>query len=232
MSAGLFGYSQVCEAAGIPHSTLRNWVSSDPPAVLMKAEDRAMVGRGHALTFTFRRVVAIAITAELVRLGWRPRQAAIAAEMVPYEELEKHNMVAPADDTGVPFRRAASAVGLPKFALQNWLNRRQVTLRADVTRRGQAWRRFTFHDIVKLSVMRCLISAGISVDQANQAAGLIDIRDIPDGLFLLVRQEGGRVEAKCVFAQDVLAGLDVWESMTVINVTSLYRKCRDRLAEA
>jgi hypothetical protein len=79
MDTARFFTADACRAAGINSVTLKNWISRDPPAVLLTASDRAshVSGRPHLLTF--RRVMQIAITAELVRLGWGPRAAAIAA---------------------------------------------------------------------------------------------------------------------------------------------------------
>jgi hypothetical protein len=79
MDTARFFTADACRAAGIDTATLKNWISRDPPAILLTENDRAshVSGRPHLLTF--RRVVQITIVAELVRLGWGPRVAAIAA---------------------------------------------------------------------------------------------------------------------------------------------------------
>jgi hypothetical protein len=87
-----FFTGQMCGGAGIGHQTLKNWITRDPPALLISAADRALfaaqgiriatephdrlstqTGRPHL--FTFRRVLQAAIVAELSRLGVVPRQA-------------------------------------------------------------------------------------------------------------------------------------------------------------
>ncbi|TPG44222.1 hypothetical protein EAH89_27785 [Roseomonas nepalensis] len=69
---------QVCQAADINLSTLKNWMMRDPPIILMKKDrgDSERGGRGSPLLFSFNRVLQIAITAELVRMGLAPRRAA------------------------------------------------------------------------------------------------------------------------------------------------------------
>jgi hypothetical protein len=76
-----FTSAQVCEAAGISASTLKNWVSREPQVVLLREEDRENErgGKGIPLTFSFNRVMQVALTAELVRFGWQPRAATLAA---------------------------------------------------------------------------------------------------------------------------------------------------------
>ncbi len=70
---------QACEAAGIDSATLKNWVSRKPPAVLLTAAERVKFSQRSRFEFSYQRVMQIAITAELVRLGFQPRHAGILA---------------------------------------------------------------------------------------------------------------------------------------------------------
>lgn len=97
-----FFSGDACKAAGIDGATLKNWIVRDPPVILTTDEDRAAfaaayaqdehaigpegpshermaTGSGRSHLFTWRRVMQIALTAELVRLGLPPRKAGIVA---------------------------------------------------------------------------------------------------------------------------------------------------------
>src|SRR5688500_13658042 len=74
-----FTSAEVCQAAGISAETLKNWVSRKPAAILLDKKDQAATARGVPIRFSFNRVMQIALTAELVRLGWQPRAAAMVA---------------------------------------------------------------------------------------------------------------------------------------------------------
>lgn len=82
----------VCRAASIKYLLLKNWVNRSPPAILISNEDREKLkgvkgpslervadGPKRAYLFTFRRVMQVSITADLVRLGIPPRKAGVAA---------------------------------------------------------------------------------------------------------------------------------------------------------
>lgn len=78
LSIPRFFTSDACKAAGIEMTTLRNWISRDPPAILLREEDRAaIVGGAHLLSY--RRVMQIALTAFLSRCGLSPRRAGMMA---------------------------------------------------------------------------------------------------------------------------------------------------------
>lgn len=62
--------------ASISVDTLKNWVSRDPPMVLISREK---TGKGNPILYSFARVVQIAIVAELISHGVRHRRAAMAA---------------------------------------------------------------------------------------------------------------------------------------------------------
>jgi hypothetical protein len=74
-----FTSAEVCAAANITPATLKNWVSRRPAAVLLTKDDQAASAKGSPIQYSFRRVMQVAITAELVRLGWQPRPAAMVA---------------------------------------------------------------------------------------------------------------------------------------------------------
>lgn len=77
--AAQFLAGDACKAAGIDNATLKNWIHPDRRAILMSEDDRRAMGSGRAHLFTFRRVMQIALTAELVQLGFPPRKAGIMA---------------------------------------------------------------------------------------------------------------------------------------------------------
>jgi hypothetical protein len=91
LDAPQFFTADACKAAGIEQSTLKNWIVRSPPAILISEEDRASIGAagpshermaggsGRSHLFTFRRVMQIALCAELVRLGFPPRKAGLIA---------------------------------------------------------------------------------------------------------------------------------------------------------
>lgn len=94
-----FFTGDACKAAGIDNATLKNWITRSPPAILMSEEDRAefaergftdesfdrqsyerlAMGAGRSHLFTYRRVMQLALCAELVRLGFPPRKAGMVA---------------------------------------------------------------------------------------------------------------------------------------------------------
>lgn len=89
-----FFSGDACKAAGIDNATLKNWITRSPPAILVSDEDRAAfadigvtgpsferlaMGAGRSHLFTYRRVMQLALTAELVRLGFPPRKAGMVA---------------------------------------------------------------------------------------------------------------------------------------------------------
>jgi hypothetical protein len=69
----------VCRAAQIDAVTLRNWISRDPPAITLREHDRKALRSGKPHLFTYRRVLQVALTADLVRLGFAPRKAGMMA---------------------------------------------------------------------------------------------------------------------------------------------------------
>ena len=85
----MFFTGDVCRAVGIEQSTLKNWITRG--AILMSDDDRKRFGvdgpsherlasgSGRSHLFTLRRVVQIALTAELVALGLPPLRAAMLA---------------------------------------------------------------------------------------------------------------------------------------------------------
>lgn len=86
-----FSSDLACEAAQIKPSTLKNWISRTPSAVLVGDEERVPTGQQRAsYRFTLRRVLQLAITAELVRLNIPPREASLFAAQ--FTDLEEGNL--------------------------------------------------------------------------------------------------------------------------------------------
>ncbi|UPJ27086.1 hypothetical protein [Bradyrhizobium sp. CW1] len=76
-----FPSDAACEAAQINLPTLKNWISRKPPAVFVADDERVQVGERTSFRFTLRRVLQIAVVAELVRFRIGPSDAAwMAAE--------------------------------------------------------------------------------------------------------------------------------------------------------
>lgn len=74
-----FSSLEACRGANIESSTFKNWISRDPPAILLSSQDRdARDGRG-SFSFSLNRVMQLALCAELVALGFAPRQAGMLA---------------------------------------------------------------------------------------------------------------------------------------------------------
>lgn len=71
-AAALLG--DVAEAANIPPLVLKAWL--DRKVIPLSEYDQPAIGKGSARIFTFRRVLSIAIMAELTRLGITPSRAA------------------------------------------------------------------------------------------------------------------------------------------------------------
>jgi hypothetical protein len=74
-----FSSDLACEAAGIDAATLKKWISRKPPAVFLLRNERRKVGNRTFLSFSLRRVLQIAIIAELVDIGLSPMDAAFSA---------------------------------------------------------------------------------------------------------------------------------------------------------
>lgn len=74
-----FFTAETCKAANVSADILKSWISRDPPAILLTKEDRPAGGSGRPHLFSLRRVLQIAITGELVGLGFGPRQAGLIA---------------------------------------------------------------------------------------------------------------------------------------------------------
>ena len=74
-----FPSSAACAAARIDLATLKNWAVRKPSAILLTEAERGGPGRARRFAFSFRRVMQIAITADLVKLGFAPRRAVVVA---------------------------------------------------------------------------------------------------------------------------------------------------------
>ena len=62
-------------AADIPTNGLKAWLGRDPKVIWLGDKDTKSLGRGSARVLTLRRVINIAIVAELVRLNVAPQKA-------------------------------------------------------------------------------------------------------------------------------------------------------------
>jgi hypothetical protein len=76
-------------AAGISTSLLKAWITREPIVVPLGDYDLAGRGKGTPRLFTLRRVISIAITAEMVALGINPSRAGnLAFGFTDYEHEE------------------------------------------------------------------------------------------------------------------------------------------------
>jgi hypothetical protein len=79
-------------AAGLNVNLLKSWLSREPKVIPFGPYDHEAIGKGSARVFTLRRVVSIAIAAELVRLGVTALKAGgLAFSMTdkPFPKLER-----------------------------------------------------------------------------------------------------------------------------------------------
>jgi hypothetical protein len=74
-----FSSADACEAAGLDAATLKNWASRKQRAVHLGDEERVQIGHKTEFRLTLRRVLQLAVTVELVRIGLSPREAALHA---------------------------------------------------------------------------------------------------------------------------------------------------------
>jgi hypothetical protein len=79
--------ADACKAAGIEMSTLKNWVSRNPPVLLLSAKERVAIGDRSEFKFSLARVLQLAITAALVEIGLSPRHAGSMA--VAFTDIEE-----------------------------------------------------------------------------------------------------------------------------------------------
>lgn len=75
-----FLLSDAAAAAEVKTNILKAWL--DREVVPLGPTDRQALGRGSGRVFTLRRVVSIAIMAELTRMGVKPSKAALVAYVV------------------------------------------------------------------------------------------------------------------------------------------------------
>lgn len=62
-------------AAGVSANLLKAWLSREPLVIKLGEHDQMALGKGSARVLTLRRVIQIALTAELVRLAVAPQRA-------------------------------------------------------------------------------------------------------------------------------------------------------------
>jgi hypothetical protein len=75
-----FLLADVVAVTGMSQNVIKAWLTrGEPPAIPLGPFDRPALGKGSARVFTLRRVISIALTAELVRLGLAPSRAGLLA---------------------------------------------------------------------------------------------------------------------------------------------------------
>jgi len=74
-----YGSAIACAAAGIDRKTMSNWLSRTPAVILLTEAERREAGERKRFDFDVRRIVQIALTADLVSLNMQPRRAAMCA---------------------------------------------------------------------------------------------------------------------------------------------------------
>jgi hypothetical protein len=70
-----FLLGDVAAAAGMSETVLKAWLSRDPKVIPLGPYDKPARGKGSAREFTLRRIISVALVAELVRLGISPGRA-------------------------------------------------------------------------------------------------------------------------------------------------------------
>lgn len=89
LDVACFPMFDACAAAGIKPATLRDWLSREPAIILLRRTDRHAAGLDCGPFLTLRRVLQIALTAELKRLGVMAQRAANLAAMFTDQGGEK-----------------------------------------------------------------------------------------------------------------------------------------------
>jgi len=83
-----FLIGDVVMATGLSVNVLKAWLSREPKVIQLGPYDRESLGRGSARVFTLRRVISIAVTAELVSLGLAPSRAGELAYSLTDEQAD------------------------------------------------------------------------------------------------------------------------------------------------
>jgi hypothetical protein len=78
-----------CAVAGIAQATLQAWLSREPAVILLRKHDRGAAGPALGFLLTLRRVLQIALTAELTRLGVTRQRAGNLAALFTDQGGEK-----------------------------------------------------------------------------------------------------------------------------------------------
>lgn len=66
------------------------------------------------------------------------------------------------------FTEAALAAGVTPKTLRNWMDRKQICLDADQEREGDAWRRFSILDVIRVAFVSKLVGYCVSVRTASE----------------------------------------------------------------
>jgi hypothetical protein len=96
-----FFFGDVTRATGVSTNLLKAWLSREPRVVRLGPHDIESERRGQSRLFTLRRIISIAITAELVSLGLSPSKAgqigffATDFDPVPSFDLTNRSLLEP-----------------------------------------------------------------------------------------------------------------------------------------
>ena len=74
-----FLLADAAAVAGISTNLLKSWLSRKPIVIALGPHDREPIGKGSSRVFTLRRILTIALTAEMTRLGITPSHAGLLA---------------------------------------------------------------------------------------------------------------------------------------------------------
>ncbi len=80
---------EAARAAGLDAGLLKSWIYRNPRIILLGRYDQKAEGTGRPQRFTLRRVISVAITVELVSLGFTASRAALIAYLFTDGELPR-----------------------------------------------------------------------------------------------------------------------------------------------
>ena len=86
-----FLLTDVAVVTGISTNVLKSWLSREPIAVQLGPYDRQAMGKGSSRVFTLRRVLSIALAAELIRLGIAPSRSGFMAQWYTDRRIKKED---------------------------------------------------------------------------------------------------------------------------------------------
>jgi hypothetical protein len=92
-----FLLADVVAVTRMSQNVIKAWLTREPHAIPLGPFDRPALGKGSSRVFTLRRVISIALTAELVRLGLAPSRAGLLA----YALTDLHTRGGPPNEKAV-----------------------------------------------------------------------------------------------------------------------------------